>query len=364
MAKARGIGPAPAKLTKPPKTIPPHVGKMLGTLPATSPVRKIVEDLIKNGIALSKQDCELIKKITLSGIDLNDPKNQYHLDMIRAMFQKEKMIYDVAGQLGIDFTGVRKIKVEVFKVANISMDIGTRRDVDLVTLETDRGKINFTVSLDKEPYRHVGESHSRQEANILMSSNTSQGRWATQRCLGFTSVEINGQPHGAITKEFLPGVMLTGFTRVVGTPEEEMLAPHLRVVAFNHGRMVGNILQTTGGFPIDTTPENVIVNDEKGVSCRTCDLNGVETTGNAWLKGLETDMKMWKNFAWHYLFGLTSELNAAKRDSFLALAQNSLSAQTIESLRTAHREVEAIERRGNLNDEMLNNLIRRILEEH
>lgn len=359
MTKARGIGPGPARTSKPPKTLPPHIGEMMRALPADSPVRKIVEDLIKNGVIPSEQDCELIKKIALSGIDLSDPKNAYHLDMLRALFQKEKMIYDVAAQLGIDFTGVRKIKVQVFKVADISMDIGTRRDVDLVTLETDRGEINFTISLDKEPYRHVGESHSRQEANILMSSNTSPGRWATQRGLGFTSVEINGRQHGTSAKEFLPGVMLTGFTEMVGTSEEQMLAPDLRVIAFNHGRMVGNILQTTGGFPRDMTPENVIVNDENGVTCRTCDLNGVDPSGNSWLKSLETDMKMWEKFAWHYLFGITAELSAAKRDSLLALMKSRFDLGMIDSLIAANQQLEAAEQMGDLPGE-----IERILEAH
>lgn len=345
-----------------------HLKELLHSFPANSPVRKIIEHLLKHGISLTENDIELIKKIDFPNIDLNDPANQYHLDMIRALFQKPendglphrlgKNLYDVIDKMGLNLDQVRGIKVEIFKVEDISLDVGSRRDVDLVTLETDRDTITFTVSLDKAPFRHVGESHSRQEANVLMSQNTSQGRWATQRCFGFVTVEINGRPHGSVLKEFLPGVMLSNHIQIIGSPEEDMYARDLCIIAFNHGRMIGNIIGTTGGFPIDMTPENVIVNDNDGVTCRTCDLSSVETSGESWLKRLEIDIKMWKKYAWHYLFGITSELNQAKRDSFLALIRKRMGDGTIETLSAACQQLETAP------GEAFNNLLLQILEQH
>jgi len=351
-----------------------RLNRLLSGLPSTSIVRKVIEYLHQNGIKLTADDVELLKRLDLANIDLSGPRSQYHLDIIRALFQKpendglphrrDTLLLDVADQLEVDVGRVRGIKVEVFRLEDISLDIGTRRDVDLVTLETDKGDLTFTVSLDKDPHQVAGESHSRQEANTLMSSNTSQGRWATQRCYGYVTVRIGGRPRGVIVKEFLPGVMLGTYTGYIGRPEEAVISESLRVLAFAHGRMIGNIIQTSGGFPVDMTPENVIVNEQDGVTCRTCDLSGIDRNGANWLKSLGIDLKMWEKYGWHYLFGVISELSEVKADSFLALIQGQVGAPMIESLKAAQHEVAAIERRGGLTGELYNELIRRILTEH
>jgi hypothetical protein len=309
--------------------------KTLKMIPLEMSSLQIISELEKNGTQVTAVDIRLIRKIVFSDIDLDHPNSQYHLHLVRALFQKverdgvfhrkQKYIYDIADQLGIRFSNVRQIKFDLRTVEDISHNIGSRRDVDCITLVADDGKsFTFTVSLDKKPYRQIGESHSLQEADTLIPLNGSENLWAVQKCYGATKVIIGSGLHGIVFKEFLPGRMVSNFTNIVGSPFENEYRSDLPVVAFSHGRMIGNIFHSTGAFPIDMNPENVIIDDRDVIICRTCDLNGLERDLERGLAFLRIDIRDWGSFAKYFLFGIFTELDNGEIDQTFAIMERNL----------------------------------------
>ena len=335
-------------------------GILPGQLQSETSTLLISAHLQANKIELTERDIAIIGKIALVDIDLTQPENEYHLHMIRALFQnverdglphrKEKYIYDIADRLDINLDQAHQVKVDIIQVEDISMNIGTRRDVDRICIVTEQGEVSFTISLDKKPYAHINESHSKQEADVLIPYASSQNLWATQDCFGFTTIRIAGRAHGVIFKEYLPGVMISNHTTIVGSGYERDFARDLPIVAFSHGRMVGNIIDQTGAFPEDMNPENVIIDDTTEVVCRTCDLSGLERDFARGIKLLFTDISMWRSYAFQYLFGLLLETPKTKRTQILeALAEERSSmAQRLEEALSRFEEVEGEEQETGL----------------
>ena len=110
------------------------------------------------------------------------------------------------------------------------MDIGTKRNVDVITIVFEDGKeLTLTVSLDKEAVDSIEKSPSYQEAQTLRQKGAGD-TWAVQKYYGMEKVEDKEGLRVAICKEFLDGPMLANATTAIDpymSEEEQARAKRL-----------------------------------------------------------------------------------------------------------------------------------------
>jgi hypothetical protein len=179
----------------------------------------------------------------------------------------------------INIKNVQKVMVESFELQDIDLDLGTKRNVDLVTLILkDESELSITVSIDKYPTHDIHQSPSFQESQALSNIDTSKA-WAVQRFFGYKTIEdsVDGRFKGLICKEFVPGEVLGNVTADLEIAKETHSEDAIKKLAYAVGKMFANCLNELGGVPRDSNSLNIIIvnsNLENPVT-RFCDVEDV-----------------------------------------------------------------------------------------
>ena len=182
---------------------------------------------------------------------------------------------------GLTDKPIERIIVENFQASDVSLDVGTKRDVDKFVVKFEGGaEMVMTVSLDKQSVAKKYQSPSLQETSVLEKVRHHDIAWSVQRWLGSTFIEDKDGTRGLICKEFIPGFMLANYTSDVAMAIDAYGLEAMRQLAYAVGRMVANVLVTLGGIPIDSNGLNIIVTEDSDGSPRTryCDVEMLRTS--------------------------------------------------------------------------------------
>ncbi|OGY91288.1 MAG: hypothetical protein A3B31_00845 [Candidatus Komeilibacteria bacterium RIFCSPLOWO2_01_FULL_53_11] len=243
-----------------------------------------------------KFEKQLLKKIELIDIDLDE--SPYHVDMlgvlvVRESEEKKSLIGSIVEKSELSDKPIQKIIVERFSMEDISLDIGTKRNVDVITIVFEDGKeLTLTVSLDKEAVDSIEKSPSYQEAQTLRQKGAGD-TWAVQKYYGMEKVEDKEGLRVAICKEFLDGPMLANATTAIDPYMSEEEQARAKRLAYATGRMVANTLTQLGGVPKDSNPLNIIIirEDTADEHTRYCDVEGIVTDE----EGIRSELDRLKN---------------------------------------------------------------------
>ena len=276
-------------LSRPPQIVRKAISNALQSSPlngthqmAPRETTQIEGMMIKRGLNLSDTDRALLWRTEILNCDPLNPDHAYHYEIIGALFSpvqtdglahtQRKYIYDILEKIGLPPEEINKIVIEgALLVDNISFDLGTRREVDRITVIDSSGKrYSFTASLDKEAHSGEGLTHSEEEFNTLLPIHMLAWR-VVQALYGICRKPVGASNHRAIIfKEYLEGVAL-------GLIYENLTLEQKQAVAAKVGEMLGRFYGLTDSAPGDMNNLNVIVNDTaEGISCRICDLSNTE----------------------------------------------------------------------------------------
>lgn len=230
---------------------------------------------------------QILEKAEFVDIDLEGEASQYHVDMLESLVVREledqdSLIACVVKSKHKTIADIEKLIVESFSLGDISFDIGTKRNVDVVTLIFSGDQsFTMTVSLDKERVIDMKDSPSFKESEILQNIDSDK-TWAVQKYFG--SIEVvdvdTGGKRFLICKEFLDGQMLGNFTTDLHNSEELYGKHNMERLAYATGKAVANILTELGGVPLDSNPLNLIVLgvvDSEEITVRYCDVEELRT---------------------------------------------------------------------------------------
>lgn len=231
-----------------------------------------------------KFEKQILKKVEFVGIDPEDQEAQYHYEILGTLVLKEgddpdSLLGQIVKKNCINIEDVQKVVVESFELQDIDLDLGTKRNVDLITLVLrDQSDLSLTVSIDKYATHDVAQSPSFQESQALSNVDASKA-WAVQRFFGYKTIEdsVDGRFKGFICKEFVPGEVLGNFTADLETAKETYGEEAMKRLAYAVGTMFANCLNELGGVPRDSNSLNIIVvnsNLENPVT-RFCDVEEV-----------------------------------------------------------------------------------------
>jgi hypothetical protein len=226
---------------------------------------------------------QVLEKVKFVDINLGD--QPYHADMLGMLLVRESedetsLLGSVVETQGLSEKDIQEIIVETYQMKDVSFDIGTRRNVDIVTIILEDGtEFSMTVSLDKEAYKSPLDSPTYKEHETLKDQENSNVP-AFQKLYGHTNSEDGGGFRSLICKEYIPGTMLENITHEIdGLMEGDegvVSLENQRSVADATGRMIGATLRETGGIPSDSNGFNIIINDSEEdpahpYSARYCD---------------------------------------------------------------------------------------------
>lgn len=224
---------------------------------------------------------QILEKIEFVNIDFHRPESRYHTEMLgeflyRETEGEESFAGRVLREHGVNEQDLEKITIEGFEQEDVSLDIGTKRNVDraLLVLKDDRA-IAVTMSLDKRGYKTAAESPSLQESQALAGVDAEK-TWSMQRLYGSRAITKRGRVRGFVVKEFLEGSLLGEYTGGLPSPNAPEAAV-FRNIAAATGRSMANALETTGGVPKDANPMNWIVAEKEGLQfvVRNCDVEDI-----------------------------------------------------------------------------------------
>ncbi|OGI94141.1 hypothetical protein A3A07_00890 [Candidatus Nomurabacteria bacterium RIFCSPLOWO2_01_FULL_41_52] len=233
---------------------------------------------------VGKFEKQILKKVEFVGIDPEEPESQYHYEVLgtlvlRASEDRESLLGQIVRENYIDIEDVQKVMVESFELQDIDLDLGTKRNVDLITLVLkDEKEFSVTVSIDKHATHDIHQSPSFQESQALSNIDTGKA-WAVQRFLGYKTIEdsVDGKFKGLICKEFIPGEVLGNVTADIELSKETHGEAAMKKLAYAVGKMFANCLNEFGGVPRDSNSLNIIIvnsNLENPVT-RFCDVEEV-----------------------------------------------------------------------------------------
>lgn len=248
-------------------------------------------------LKLGQFEKQILDKVKLPDIDLDDDDSQYHIDMLRALVvrgeDEQSLLGRITAEAGMTEKDIQRIRVESFRQEDVSFDIGTQRNVDLVTLEIEGGKeAVMTVSMDREEVEDIVDSPSYSEYEAI-SDVDSEKSWCVQDVYGFTEVESAEGVRGLICKEFLPGQMLEDILIEAQVDPESVREGLIETLAAQAGRMIANALQELGGVPTDSNGLNIIVPIAEitdKTRLRYCDVEDIRTDA----KGLKHEITLLK----------------------------------------------------------------------
>ena len=233
---------------------------------------------------VGKFEKQILKKVEFVGIDPEDHEAQYHYEILgtlvmRGVEDKESLLGQIVRKNFINIKDVQKVMVESFELQDIDLDLGTKRNVDLITLVLkNKNELSITVSIDKYAHDNIEQSPSFQESQALSGIDTSKA-WAVQRFFGYKTIEdsVDGRFKGFICKEFIPGEVLGNVTADIEMAKETHTEEAVKKLAYAVGKMFANCLNEFGGVPRDSNSLNIIIvnsNLEDPVT-RFCDVEDV-----------------------------------------------------------------------------------------
>lgn len=214
---------------------------------------------------IGKFEKQILEKTEFFDINFDTESSKYHIEMLRSVVMKESkdedsVIAQVVKIHNKNIDDIEKVIVESFSLGDMSFDIGTKRNVDLLTIVFNGGEyLAITVSLDKETFEDITESPSFQEAEILKNIDSSKV-WSLQKY--FASIEVkdkNGQKRFLNCKEFLEGQMLGNFMADLVFFEIQYGRSRMEELAYATGKAFANTLTELNGVPSDSNPLNLIV---------------------------------------------------------------------------------------------------------
>jgi len=177
-------------------------------------------------------------------------------------------------ELEINSEVIEKIAIEKMKLEDISLEMGTRRNVDHVEIGLKDKVYSFTVSIDRRPLEETGRSESLEEAKVLAQLSKKHIK-ALQRYFGSSKINRKGK-RGVIFKEYLSGYVLENFTALIGTEYEKEKKDLLSKIALSCGEMIGEFYKETKSLPQDLHGLNIIINEEEEeIISRLCDVSGL-----------------------------------------------------------------------------------------
>ncbi|MEK7583859.1 MAG: hypothetical protein AAB490_01325 [Patescibacteria group bacterium] len=243
-----------------------------------------------------KFEKQILERVEL--IDINLDESPYHTDMLGALIvrdseKKKSLLGRIVEESKLSDKPIQKIIVERFSMEDISLDIGTKRNVDVITIVFEDDKeLTLTVSLDKEAVDSIEKSPSYQEAQTLQRKGTAD-TWAVQKYYGMEKVEDSKGVRVAICKEFLDGPMLANTTTAIDPYMSEQEQAKTKRLAYATGRMVANTLTHLGGIPKDSNPLNIIIlhGDADDEHTRYCDVEEIVTDE----EGIRNELDRLKN---------------------------------------------------------------------
>ena len=266
----------------------------------------------ENHLEFGPFEQRLLDTAEFRGINLDDPRNTYHRDILQGMLMRfEETKTSLIGQIlqdqeNLSEQDLNAIHIESFGFEDIDLDVGTKRNVDKVTLKcNDHPDLVITASIDKERYRRQEDSPSMKETEILRMVKEPSLVWSVQRWYGSTLISDARGMRGIICKEYLPGVMLENFTLDI---EETLLDNEPSVIAdlaYQVGRTVANAKSGLGGMPTDSHPMNLIVDEtDGGIRVRYCDVEGIVVVQDKAEREIDLLRKKFGDFAKDFDRGL------------------------------------------------------------
>ncbi|MEK7616239.1 MAG: hypothetical protein AAB420_03485 [Patescibacteria group bacterium] len=219
-------------------------------------------------------------------IDIENPKNAYHRDMLQAiLLRSPETGTSLIGQILREQEDLReedidKIIVESFQFDDIDLDLGTKRNVDRVVLVCkDMRTLTMTVSIDKARVENIYDSPTMQETNTIQEIKDPLLTWAVQKWYGTTVVKDGKGIRAVICKEYVPGTILNALTLDLEVAEMEYGEQFIRQVAYAVGKMIANVRAGFDGIPIDSNPFNIIIDtkDDGNITARYCDVERILT---------------------------------------------------------------------------------------
>lgn len=216
-------------------------------------------------------------------IDIRDPNHRYHYDMLHGLIyqaegEQSSLIRNILAHEDMLGSRLEHVIVEAVVVADISFNVGTKRNVDRFSFVFAGGKrIVMTVSLDREPADRASESASADEARTL--SQLKQPVPTFQAYFGSKTIPYESGKRTIICKEYLPGLTLCEVIREHDLLRDPGKAEMLSVVMRSVAMMVAITIRASKGMPVDSHFNNIIIaQTEAGeVSGRYCDVENLRT---------------------------------------------------------------------------------------
>lgn len=252
------------------------------------------EDLFLNNLAILAQELQrndfdydewkIIEGLELGNIDLAEEKNIYQLQLIKALLERTQhgsMLKSVLTQMG-ELPSIAKIECRKMMVDDLGKNIGTKREVDLVTIIFKNGeKAEFTTSIDiASCYEDEETASEREAANLhLLRNRDVQG---VQKLYGFRKIEVE-DPYSedpknkvVICKEYLEGEMLEGYIMDIDHTVEQIGEEAFRRIAYLTGYTMQEAVTKSGFVVKDSNPLNFIVGEKNGeIFVRYCDADTI-----------------------------------------------------------------------------------------
>lgn len=228
------------------------------------------------------------QKTVFKDIDMTDPKNYYHVDMLRGLMyqpsaldprdpKKPSLIREIFTAEDALNGALDEVVVEAVVATDISFNVGTKRNVDRFLFRFSDGKeISVTVSLDRERYDRASDSASLAEAAVL--SRMENNVLAFQKYYGALSLPTVDGRRGLICKEYLPGVMLESVMKNQALLEGVGTSVSMQEVIQATAEMVAITLKQARGLPVDSHGMNVILHHDdrnQTLTGRYCDVEYV-----------------------------------------------------------------------------------------
>lgn len=228
---------------------------------------------------------QLLKLVEFPNVDFEDPKSRYHMEMLSEFVYKERvedrsLASEVLAVHGLTEDDLEKIEIESFDQEDISIDIGTKRNVDRARMVLADGRsVAVTLSLDKQGVNDSATSPSLSEAAALRGVDPTKV-WSVQRLYGSRDVAKRGRHRGFVVKEYLEGTMLGNYfqdTPPLDHPQHEIREMY-HGIARATGRSFANAIEQLGGVPHDANPLNLIVGEDadRDFLVRNCDVEAIK----------------------------------------------------------------------------------------
>lgn len=220
-------------------------------------------------------------------IDIDDPENEYHRDMLLGVLKRsEETGTSLLGQIlreqeDLTEDDIAKIVVEGFNFRDIDLDLGTKRNVDRISLVCkDMRTLEMTVSIDKEPAAEDATTPTLQETEVLSNVKEPLLTWSVQKWFGTTTFRGEDGMHAIICKEYLPGTVLSALTHDLDMGVAQYGEEFVRQIAHAVGKMIANARAGLGGIPMDSNSFNIIIDtrEDGSVVARYCDVEKVRTS--------------------------------------------------------------------------------------